>query len=411
MKILLSAYACEPNKGSEPGVGWNWALELTQAQHEVWVITRANNKTVIDNYFCVNKKPENLHFFYYDLPSWLLLLKKHGLSVNLYYLLWQFGIINSVKEKHEVIGFDLIHHITFGVFRHPSFLYKLNVPLVFGPIGGGEYTPKTLRNIFPLKNRILEVIRSGINKISKYNPYLNKAYKNSILILTKTSQTKEYVPKEFQYKTKNILEIGIRSVSIDKLNTDKKLFKVLFVGRLIYLKGFDVAISAFAIFSDSYNGNTEFVIVGEGEYRERIKKLAIKHGIVDKIKILEWMPQEKLKDIYLSSNVLLFPSLHDSSGNVVLEALSFGLPVVCLDCGGPAAVAGEKFDELIVPTKNISRKVIEQNLSDKLTLLATDKEEFKVYSGLAKERANELTWKKTVANAYEEIELFMEKKK
>ena len=43
-RILLSAYACEPGKGSEPEVGWMWATELAAAGHEVWVITRAANR-------------------------------------------------------------------------------------------------------------------------------------------------------------------------------------------------------------------------------------------------------------------------------------------------------------------------------------------------------------------------------
>jgi glycosyltransferase involved in cell wall biosynthesis len=404
-KILLSAYACEPNRGSEPGVGWNWALELCKLNHDVWVITRANNKTVIDDYLDSNQEQTNLHFIYYDLPHWLLWLKKYGLSVNLYYLFWQFGIVSSAKKQHEIINFDLVHHITFGVFRHPSFLYKLKIPLVFGPVGGGEYTPNILRKIFPLKNRFTESIRGCINKISKYNPLLNRAYENSVLILTKTAQTKEYVPEKFQYKTKNLLEIGIKSVSVEELNTKDNLFRVLFVGRLIYSKGLDVALSAFAKFSNSFNGESVFDIVGEGEYKNRIEKLAIKYGIEDKVKIIEWMPQEKLKDIYLSSNVLLFPSLHDSSGNVVLEALSFGLPVVCLDCGGPAAVLGEKFNDLIVPTHNVSRDIIEQNLADKLSLLANDKVKFEFYSNRAKMRAQELTWEGTVKSAYDEISM------
>ncbi|AST06080.1 hypothetical protein AF2641_03890 [Anoxybacillus flavithermus] len=49
-KVLLSAYACEPNRGSEPGVGWNWAIELSKKGYEVWVLTRANNQDVIDNF-------------------------------------------------------------------------------------------------------------------------------------------------------------------------------------------------------------------------------------------------------------------------------------------------------------------------------------------------------------------------
>ena len=50
MNILLSAYACEPNKGSEPGVGWSLAIEMSK-HHNVWVITRDNNKSAIEDNF------------------------------------------------------------------------------------------------------------------------------------------------------------------------------------------------------------------------------------------------------------------------------------------------------------------------------------------------------------------------
>ena len=50
LKILLSAYACEPNKGSEPEVGWKWATTLPRLGHEVYVVTRSNNKENIQNY-------------------------------------------------------------------------------------------------------------------------------------------------------------------------------------------------------------------------------------------------------------------------------------------------------------------------------------------------------------------------
>lgn len=58
MKILLSAYACEPNKGSEPGVGWGWATELAK-HHQVWVLTRDNNQPVIEEYLRLNREYQN----------------------------------------------------------------------------------------------------------------------------------------------------------------------------------------------------------------------------------------------------------------------------------------------------------------------------------------------------------------
>ena len=98
MKILLSAYACEPNKGSEPEVGWKWATTLSGLGHEVYVVTRSNNKENIQNYLNKNHI-SNLIFIYFDYPKWFIKIVK-GKSNQysyLYFLLWQIGIFFAVK--------------------------------------------------------------------------------------------------------------------------------------------------------------------------------------------------------------------------------------------------------------------------------------------------------------------------
>ena len=90
LRVLISAYACEPNKGSEPGIGWNMTKQIAR-YHEVWIITRANNRSVIEE--DLKKKPlPNVHFCYYDLPFWCGFWKKAYGGLYLYYYLWQIGI-------------------------------------------------------------------------------------------------------------------------------------------------------------------------------------------------------------------------------------------------------------------------------------------------------------------------------
>lgn len=409
MKILLSAYACEPNRGSEPGVGWNWALELEKLGNDVYVLTRTNNKRIIDDYFFQEKKITNLHFIYYDLPEWLLFLKKNGLSVNLYYLLWQFGIISIARKNHIKIKFDIVHHITFGVFRHPSFLYKLDIPFVFGPLGGGEHSPKSLKKQFSKRHRLIETIRSLINFISKFNPVLSIVYQKSLLIFTKTNETKEFVPQKYHYKTYNQSEIGIYKEDILSKNKTSNIFKVLYVGRLIYWKGLDLALTAFAEFSKLYDDEIEFIIIGKGDYKKDIDFISNELNIKNKITLVDWISQKELKEYYINSNVMLFPSLHDSSGNVVLEALSFGLPVICLDCGGPAVILGEDLRDLIVPTKNKSKNEIISLLAQNLLKLTNSKYQ-SIISEKSTKRAAALEWSRVVKKAFDLINEKIESK-
>jgi hypothetical protein len=96
MKVLLSAYACEPGKGSEPGVGWSWVRQIARFA-EVWVITRANNRGTIEKALREEPLP-NVHWVYFDLPRWARFWKKGQRGVHLYYYLWQVGIYFLARQ-------------------------------------------------------------------------------------------------------------------------------------------------------------------------------------------------------------------------------------------------------------------------------------------------------------------------
>src|SRR5579859_2558519 len=149
MKILLSAYACEPNKGSEPGVGWNWALALARRGYEVHVLTRSNNRKAIEN--DPKWSRSLLHFHFYDLPAWGRFWKRWSGGIYLYYLLWQIGVYKFAKTLHAREKFETVQHITFVSHRQPSFMGRLGIPFIFGPVGGGESMPKQLRKSLPVR--------------------------------------------------------------------------------------------------------------------------------------------------------------------------------------------------------------------------------------------------------------------
>src|SRR5439155_25552362 len=121
LRVLLSAYACEPGAGSEPGVGWNWARQVSRS-HEVWVLTRANNRLAIES--ALAEDPiDGAHFVYFDLPRWLRFWKKGQSGVRLYYYLWQVGSYCVARRLHRELNFHVVHHVTFVKYWMPSFLY------------------------------------------------------------------------------------------------------------------------------------------------------------------------------------------------------------------------------------------------------------------------------------------------
>lgn len=213
MKILFLAYACEPNRGSELGVGWKWPLYLSEDKDkEIFVITRTNNKSKIEDYWKDNICPENLHFFYYDLSKGILWAKKYGMPINIYYALWLQGSSRFAQKLHQQFHFDMAHHITFGVFRDACALYKLHIPYIIGPVGGGETTPISLLPLLTLKERLKEAVRSLANSLSLTSPLLHKNFNKASLILSKTKETKRILRK-WNDKILVRLEIGINNVS------------------------------------------------------------------------------------------------------------------------------------------------------------------------------------------------------
>lgn len=340
LRILLSAYACEPHKGSEPGIGWHWAVALARAGHNVWVLTRANNRNAIEDAMTEQPVP-TLRFVYYDLPLRLRWWKRGGRGVRLYYVLWQWGAYLLARRLSREVRFDIAHHITFGVFRHPSFMAFLDVPFVFGPVGGGETAPSRLRKTFPLRGYLTDLLRDAANRLARVDPLMTAVYHRSAAILCKTRETLECIPPRYRDKCRVRVEVGIDEddmLPMPGRRREDGCFRVLYAGRLIYWKGLHLGLMAFARLLRIRHGQAHLTVIGNGPDQVWLHQLAQRLGIDRDITWIPWLEREAVMRAYPEHDAFLFPSLHDSSGNVVLEALSCGLPVVCLDAGGPAVL-------------------------------------------------------------------------
>jgi glycosyltransferase involved in cell wall biosynthesis len=339
LRILLSAYACEPNKGSEPGIGWHWATALARAGHEVWVITRANNRDAIERELAKNPMT-NLRFVYYDTGNWLRRWKRGGRGVRIYYVLWQWGAYCIANRLCREVRLDIVHHITFGVFRHRSFMAFLDVPFIFGPVGGGETAPHRLRKTFPLRGYLIDGIRDVANWAVRIDPLMAAVYRRTATMLCKTRETLDCIPERYRDRCVVQAEVGVdeRGWSpVRRRIRDDDDFRVLYVGRLVYWKGLHLGLMGFAKLLEAYP-RARLTVVGSGPDEAWLRSLALQLGIDGAITWISWLERAAVMRIYPRQDAFLFPSLHDSSGNAVLEALSCGLPVICLDIGGPAVL-------------------------------------------------------------------------
>ena len=332
MKVLLSAYACAPGKGSDPEIGWNWMQQLARV-HDLWVITRTKNRASIERGLEAEPAPE-ARFIYVDLPKPLQFWKKWPGGVYLYYYIWQFLAWRKARKLHREVGFDRAQHVTFCMYWLPSFMAMLPVPFVWGPVGGGESTPKSFRRTFGLRGRVYEFLRDVARVLGTLDPSVRMTARRSVLALASTPESAE-----------RLVKLGCKHVEIEsccgtgfsapaRRLGDQRL-RLFSAGRLLHWKGFHLAFRAIAQIRDSVP-SLEYSIFGAGPERRRLERLANELHISDLVHFHDSIPREQLLQKMSGFDAMLHPSLHDSGGFACLEAMAAGCPVVCLDLGGPA---------------------------------------------------------------------------
>ncbi|MFA7429333.1 MAG: glycosyltransferase family 4 protein [Rhodospirillaceae bacterium] len=364
MNILVSAYACEPDRGSEPGQGWNWAMAWAGMGHRVWVLTcRAHHEDTIRKSLSTKPLPPELadrvRFIFHDPAGWPGPGYDTPRFVRSHYLAWQWTVRKVARRLHAEHGFDLVHHVSWGVIRQPSFLGNLGAPLVFGPVGGGERTPWKLRRGFSAKGHVMEVLRDLLNGAVRLDPMMRRTFAQASVILCKTSETAALVPKAYRAKTRVFLEVFADPATQTgaRPTIAEGPLRVLYVGRLLHWKGAHLALEAFARLA-AVDPDAHLTLVGKGPESARLHAQAAALGITNRIDWHEWLAQPELHALYAAHSVFLFPSLHDSSGNVVLEALGHGLPVVCLGLGGPKEMVDETCGRVIPADHHTVEEVV-----------------------------------------------------
>ncbi len=338
LKVLLSAYSCEPGRGSEPGVGWDWMRQIAR-YHDVWVITRANNRDAIERALAREPMP-NVHWAYFDLPRYARFFKRGARGVALYYYLWQAGIYPLARRLERAHGFDLTHHVTFGKYWAPSFLGRLAPPFVWGPVGGGESAPASFWPSFGARGIVYEAARTAGRALEDADPFVRMTARRAALGLAKTTETARKLERLGCPAVKIYLEVSLAAEEIRTLAAlprhDAAPVRFLSTGRMLHWKGFYLGIEAFARAAREL-GEAEYVLVGDGPERRKLERLAARLGVAGQVAFRGVVPRAEALRELARSDVVAHPSLHDSSGWVTIEAMAAGRPVVCLDCGGPGA--------------------------------------------------------------------------
>jgi glycosyltransferase involved in cell wall biosynthesis len=184
-----------------------------------------------------------------------------------------------------------------------------------------------------------ESARDLARLVAKYlNPLARLAWRRAELVLVQNEDTRRWMPKKYRSKAEVFPHVVLDEVPPPR-DTPRQgtTPTALYAGRLLEGKGAVLAVRAIELLPE-----WRLSIVGAGPDEARLRRMVRKRGLTDRVSFSSPVPREELlRRMREEADVFLFPSFHDEAGWVVAEAASCGLPVVCLDVGGPPALGGQ----------------------------------------------------------------------
>jgi glycosyltransferase involved in cell wall biosynthesis len=348
-RILLSAYAISPVRGSEYGAAWNTVMNLA-TQHELWVLYGMSDNYMGDTHtmraFAEQNPMKAIHFVEVR-PGWLAkcitLLDKAGLGWFFYfaYYLWQKNALKVAREICSTVDIDVVHQLGPIGYREPGFLYKLGKPTVWGPIGGMMVIDKRLMRNKPLATRIKFTLKNIINRVQLgYSARIKKAFEQADVLISATKTGQQTIMNRFGRDSYYLSEQGIiGEISLNETKFDSDIVKLVWCGTHIERKNLQLCLDALAYVK---NENWQLNVLGTGPLTGKLKQYASKLGLQDKIIWHGHLNRTEAMSMMAASHLHIITSIAEDNPAVVFEAMSCGVPSLTIDHHGMGDVICSK---------------------------------------------------------------------
>lgn len=400
MNILLSSYSINPYKGSEDAVGWNWLLQVAKhfnkPNDKIYVVTKKfNEKDTVKGIKELGLN--NVELIIVDVPNYLNWFReKHSMFHHMYYMLWQNEAYRWAKKSK--IKFDVVHHVTMGDFRITGKMYKLkNAHTIFGPVGGGQVTPDSLKCYE--SNKFYEKFRQMINNATLVFPSYGKSINKFDKVYAVNEETAEIMKqssgKSIDLLTDVALTDNLKNLHIDK--TDNEITKIIFVGRLIEKKGIIFLLDIIK----SLHTNLPFTleIYGDGPMKNKVNSYIIENNLSDKVFLKGTLPYAEIYSVYKHADIFVLPSLRETGGTVLTEAMAHKLPICALNMSISKTLNKHKCG-LFANTNQNKEKIIKE-FANNLEILVKNPDLRRELGENGYNYANnELTWDKKFETVY-----------
>ncbi|WP_425093879.1 glycosyltransferase family 4 protein [Tropicimonas sp. S265A] len=398
--VLIIAEAANPEWVSVPLIGWS----LSQALGEVadtHLVTQIRNRDAVLRAGLI----EGVDFTAIDSEAvsrpmhkiasvlrmgkgkgWTMTTAMNALSYPYFeHLVWKtFG--GDIRAGR----YDIVHRVTpltpTTVSPLAAKCARAGVPFVIGPLNGGVPWPKG----FDAERRREREWLSYVRGIYKALPGRRKMLRNTAAILTGSRFTQSEIPAPYSDKTHYIPENAVDPTRFSQTAAQDITgpLRAAFVGRLVPYKGADMAIEAALPLLQS--GQMTYDIIGDGPMRADLEALAVQHGLKEAVRFHGQQPHDRVQDILSAANILLFPSIREFGGGVVLEAMALGVVPMIVDYAGPG--------ELVTPDTGLTvpigtRAEIIAALSEQLVRLRDDRTGLPQMGQAARARVeHQFTW-------------------
>lgn len=394
LNVLVNAYAVSPTWGSEPGMGWNWVVNLAKYCN-LFVVTEGEWRNEIEAAVAKLPQKENLHFYYNPMPERVrhMCWNQGDWRFYWHYSKWQK---RTLSIAHQIIAnqhIDIIHQLNMIGFREPGYLWKIKeIPFVWGPVGGMEMMPIIYLEGESLMQKFKVNLKNTINNLQrKFQPRLHSALNRADAVIAATKGVYDVIADYHKKPVTLINETGcyVHPIGDMLYKRDNGTFDILWVGKFDFRKQLGLALKIIAALPN--NQNIKLHIVGNGTDAEKYKynQLATELSIDD---IVEWhgsIPHEQVLQFMQQCDLFLFTSIMEGTPHVVLEALQNNLPIICFDACGQAGAVNEKVG-VKIPLTNPRQSI--NDFATAIMQLFSDRSKLRAMKTNCQECQKELSW-------------------
>jgi glycosyltransferase involved in cell wall biosynthesis len=407
MRILASLFACQPHRGSEPGNGWNFAAGLAARGHDVTCLTATEcRESIVAELERCGLPGGRLRFEFVEPPAliaavWQARQVPYFLKARLRYWGWQLSAYRLARTLCRAgQRFDVVHHLTFGSLLGGSRLWRLGLPFVFGPVGGGQRPPLGLRRYYGSYWR-QEQLRIWCQRIVlRFSFNLRSLMRSQAVVLTSNDETRRLAERLGARRARILLDAVLPDdfyPAINPCRVPADTLRILWVGRVLPLKGLTLVLDALRRVSPRVR--YRFTIVGDGPYRHEVESWVDQYGLADRVDWKGLLPWTAVREEYAAHDLFLFASMRDTCPAQLMEAMAFGLPIVTLNLHG-AGLAVPDTAGIKVTVSDADSTA--EGIARAVELLAYDPRRRQECGAKAAAHAREFSWSKRLTQ-YEEL--------